>query len=189
MNINWDVTVRFNPTSLEPSTHGVPIPSYGNYGGPNYSAGVEGGTTPELADLNPSDPSTYPVDSLDWLFWAHDLVYQHFKDGTATQADTFQADVNLVETMYAMPQTDPEALLFEGLATLTILGKILTSPDELAFVQTLPPQEQALVEVLAPQAALQNLEIGLAETSGSESRSLQGAVHVFEAHFGDLLLM
>lgn len=88
-----------------------------------------------------------------------------------------------------MPQTDPEALLFEGLATLTILGKILTSPDEWAYVETLPPQEQALVEVLAPQAALQNLEIGLAETSGSESRSLHGAFHVFEAQFADLLLL
>jgi hypothetical protein len=43
MHINWEVTTRFDPNSLEPSTHGIPIPSYGNYGGPNYSAGVEGG--------------------------------------------------------------------------------------------------------------------------------------------------
>src|SRR6516164_7035533 len=43
MFINWDVTARFDPNSLVPSTHGIPIPSYGNYGGPNYTAGVEGG--------------------------------------------------------------------------------------------------------------------------------------------------
>ena len=52
-HINWEVTTRFDPNSLEPSTHGIPIPSYGNYGGPNYSAGVErwddsGNTEPAL---------------------------------------------------------------------------------------------------------------------------------------------
>ena len=36
MFINWDVTIRFDPNSQEPSTqHGISVPSYGNYGGPN----------------------------------------------------------------------------------------------------------------------------------------------------------
>ena len=49
MYINWDVTIRFDPNSVLPSTqHGIPVPSYGNYGGPNYSAGEEGGRTPEF---------------------------------------------------------------------------------------------------------------------------------------------
>jgi len=41
---------------------------------------------------------------------------------------------------------------------------------------------------LLATAAIQNFETGLAETPGNESRSLHGALHVFEAHFGDLLL-
>jgi hypothetical protein len=76
MHINWEVTTRFDPNSLEPSTHGIPIPSYGNYGGPNYSAGVENGRTPET-------PNPPPLDALDALFYEHDLVYQHVQDGTA----------------------------------------------------------------------------------------------------------
>ena len=188
MHINWDVTVRFNPNSLETSTHGIPVPSYGNYGGPGYTAGTEGGTTPEL-------PIPTPVDALDSLFWQHDLVYQHVKDGTADPSQIAKADVDLVESMHFLTQSDPtlftndpEALLYEALGTLSIVGKILTTPGELAYLQTLPPAEQFLVGVLAPQEAVQNFETALAETPGSESRSLHGVFHAFEAHFSDFLL-
>jgi hypothetical protein len=126
MFINWDVTARFDPDSLVASTqgvstHGIPIPSYGNYGGPNYSAGVEGGTTPEGPNPTPA-----PVDALDTLFWQHDLVYQHVKDGLVPPQDIpnaiAQADVTLVEGMYALTQTnlDPEAFLYDALGTLTV---------------------------------------------------------------------
>jgi hypothetical protein len=182
-HINWDVTIRFDPNSLELSTqHGIPVPSYGNYGGPNYSAGVEGGTTPET----PTNPA--PVDALDFLFWQHDLDYQHATSAT----DIARADVTLVEGMYALTQSDsalfandPEALLYDAFATLAIGGKILTTPEEFAYFQTLSPSEQYLVGVLAPHEAVQNFEIALAETAGNEARSLHGAFHVFEAHFAE----
>jgi hypothetical protein len=184
MFINWNVTTRFDPNSLQPSTHGIPVPSYGNYGGPNYSAGVEGGTTPET----PTNPA--PVDALDFLFWQHDLVYQHVQNGAAPPTAIAPADVLLVEGMYGLTQTDffnnnPEALLYDALGTLTIVGKILTTPEEFAYFQTLSPPEQYLVGVLAPQEAVQNFEIGLAETPGNEARSLHGAFQVFEAHFAE----
>lgn len=189
MHINWEVTTRFDPNSLEPSTHGIPIPSYGNYGGPNYSAGVENGRTPET-------PNPPPLDALDALFYEHDLVYQHVQDGAAPPTAIAQADVHLVEAMYGLTQTDPalfandpEALLYEGLGTLSIVGKILTTPEEFAYFQTLSPAEQGLVAVVAPHEAIQNFETGLAETPGNEARSLHGAFHVFEAHFGDFLLV
>ena len=83
----------------------------------------------------------------------------------------------------------PEARLYEGLATLSIVGKILTTPTETAYLRTLSPIEQGLVAVVAPQEAIKNFEIGLAETPGNEARSLHGAFHVFEAHFADLLLV
>src|SRR5439155_11041272 len=107
MFINWDVTARFDPDSLVASTqgvstHGIPVPSYGNYGGPNYSAGIEGGT-PSV----PANPP--PVDALDNLFYQHDLVLQ---SSTATPQDIFLADLGLVLGIHNLPQTafnDPEA--------------------------------------------------------------------------------
>src|SRR6185503_5539180 len=106
-NINWDVTVRFDPNDLQASAsalaqHGIKIPSYGNYGGANYTDGVEGGTTPEFG--SPDYLANPPKDALDQLFYMHDLVYQHFQDGTATAADIFQADVNLVLGILELPQ-------------------------------------------------------------------------------------
>jgi hypothetical protein len=187
MFINWDVTVRFDPNSLVPSTHGIPVPSYGNYGGPNYSAGVEGGTTPEGPNPIPA-----PVDALDTLFWQHDLVYQHVKDGLVPPPDIpnviAQADVNLAEGMYALTKTnlDPEALLYDAFGTLSIVGKILTTPSELAYLEARPLDLAAVLT--AGQAAIPNFEIGLAETPGNEARSLNGAFHVFEAHFAQQLV-
>ena len=192
--INWDVTIRFDPNALESisgtAQHGIKLPSYGNYGGPNYSAGVEGGRTPEPADLT---SATLPKDPLDLLFYQHDLVYQHVKDGLVPLPDIpnviAQADVTLVEGMSVLTQTnlEPEAFLYDAFATLGIVGKILTTPAELAYLQAHPTDAVAVIG--AAEAAIPNFEIGLAETPGNEARSLHGAFHVFEAHFGDLLIM
>src|SRR5262245_48391745 len=185
MFINWDVTARFDPNSLVPSTHGIPISSYGNYGGPNYTAGVEGGTTPEPG--SPDYLAHPPKDALDSLFYDHDLVYQHVKDGLVAPLDIpvriAQADVTLVEKMFALTQThlEPETLLYDALATLTIGAKILTTPSELAYLRANPTD--AGIVLTAVQAAIPNFEIGLAETPGKEARSLNGAFEVFEAHF------
>src|SRR5262249_54409459 len=101
---NWDVTARFDPNSLVDSTqsismHGIPIPTYSNYGGPNYTAGVEGGTTP-----GGPNPIPAPRDDLDKLFWQHDLAYQQVKDGLVPPNDipdaVAKADVTLVEGLY-----------------------------------------------------------------------------------------
>jgi hypothetical protein len=60
--ISWEPTLHFHPTSLDPfTTHGIPVPTYGNYGGPGYTAGTLGGTTPN------SLPDPAPVDPLDTL--------------------------------------------------------------------------------------------------------------------------
>src|SRR5262249_17984951 len=188
MFINWNVTARFDPSSLADSTqgvstHGIPIPSYGNYGGPNYTAGVEGGTNPEGPNPIPA-----PRDDLDKLFWQHDLVYQHVKDGLVPPQDIpnaiAQADVTLVEGLYALTTKTtlgPEAFLYDALATLTVGAKILTT--ELAY---LSPFEAGAV-LTAVQAAIPNFEIGLAETPSNEARSLNGAFHVFEARFAQQL--
>ena len=71
MYINWETRSYFDFNSLDPfATHGIPLPTYGNYGGPNYSAGEVGGQI----TLTSADPP--PVDPLDALFYQHDFVYQ-----------------------------------------------------------------------------------------------------------------
>ena len=187
MFINWTVTERLDPNSLQASadgtsTHGIPAPSYGNYGGWNFSAGVEGGTPPEGPNPTPA-----PVDALDTLFWQKDLVYQHVQDGVVAPQDIptviAQADVTLVEGMYALTNTtnlDPEALLYDAFATIGMVGKILTTPSELTYLEAHPID--AGIVITAAQAAIPNFQLGLTETRG-EARSLNGAFHVFEAHF------
>jgi hypothetical protein len=101
-------------------SYGIPLPTYGNYGGPNYSAGEVGGKI----TLTSADPP--PVDPLDALFYQHDFVYQ----SSTSPLDRAAADVQLVESMHALTYTDPgdahydpEAGLFEGFATLgTVAG-------------------------------------------------------------------
>jgi hypothetical protein len=68
---NWDPKIFFDPTNLNDifATQGIPIPTYGNYGGPGYTAGTLGGTASV-----PADP--LPVDPLDDLFYQHDLAIQ-----------------------------------------------------------------------------------------------------------------
>jgi len=186
MFINWDVTARFDPNSLVPSTHGIPIPSYGNYGGPNYTAGVENGTTPEPG--SPDYLAHPPKDPLDSLFYDHDLVYQQVKDGLVQDPNAIaKADVTLVEKMFALTQThlEPETLLYDAVATLSVGGKILTTPSELTYLGGHPGD--AIAVLTAVQAAIPNFETGLAETPGNEARSLHGAFQVFEAHFAQQL--
>ena len=118
MYLNWDALSHFDPKTADPfATHGIPLPNYGNYGGPNYSAGKIGGHITQTS----ADPP--PVDALDALFYQHDLAYQTSKDPTVLAA----ADIHLVERMHALTYTDPgapdynpEAGLYEGLATLAI---------------------------------------------------------------------
>jgi hypothetical protein len=181
-NINWDVTVRFDPNDLQASSsglaqHGIKVPSYGNYGGPNYSAGVEGGTTPEPG--SPGYIANPPKDPLDQLFYAHDLTYQHVKDGLVPPQNIPEvittADVTLVEGLAALTNLEPEAFLYDAFATLAIASKVLTTDTGVD-----PTDRLAVIGAAA--AAIPKFELGLADTSGAEARSLNGAFHVFEAH-------
>jgi Ca2+-binding RTX toxin-like protein len=66
--------------------------TYGNYGGPNYSSGVVGGTITET--------SPPPVDAYDAAFYLHDLAYQ----GSSDPAVRIPADVQLAESLYNLAQ-------------------------------------------------------------------------------------
>ena len=172
MNIDWkDATLRFDPNSPDPfATHGIPLPVYGNYGGPNWSAGQVGGVITQTS----ADPP--PVDDLDELFYAHDFVYQtHPNAGDPNDlAARIQADIVLVESMHDLTFTDPEVGLYEVFATLGILLQLAAFNIEV-------PDQQNIVE-----DAIANVNAGLAAVPG-EAKSLHGAFHVFEHQYLDLL--
>ena len=159
--INWEPNLFFHPTSLDPfATHGIPIPTYGNYGGPGYTAGTMGGTTP------PPPPNPPTMDALDALFYEHDLVFQQFHDGVITDpAVLIQASVQLVLAASALTYTDPgssnydpAAGLYEGFGTLAVVSQLLVATG--AF-QALSPEVQQQIAV-ASQEAVTNFEAGLA---------------------------
>src|SRR5215212_8065795 len=97
-NINWDTPFFVTP-SLAPAPSGIPIPTYGNFGGPGFTNGVfegSGGT---------QDP--IPVDELDALFKLHD---EASIDDVTPQLQ-LQDDLALVQGIVALKpnQLDEEA--------------------------------------------------------------------------------
>jgi hypothetical protein len=118
-----------------------------------------GGTTPET-------PNPAPVDALDALFYQHDLVYQHYSDGVITDpALLAAADVQLVKSMYALTYTDPGgsnydpwAGLYEGFATLGMVGKLAAN----GTLQHLSLSDQLII-ASATNEAVVNLGAGLAQ--------------------------
>jgi hypothetical protein len=183
MFINWDDALHFDPHNPTDAfaTHGIPVPTYGNYGGPGYTARTLGGTTPET-------PDPAPVDTLDALFYQHDLVYQHFRDGTATLQDTIAADVQGIKSAAALTYTDPgdpnynpEAGLYEGLAVIGLFGKLAGS----GVLQHLSPLDQLAIAA-ATKEAFVNFNAALDEIP-SEARGLHGALHIIEHQFAGLL--
>jgi hypothetical protein len=190
-HINWDATLHFDPH--DPlnafATHGIPVPTYGNYGGAGYTAGQFGVRTPEPSQLT---PETQPVDQLDQLFYQHDLVHQHLRDGTATFSDVVTADIILILGMAALdytdpgnPNYDPEAGLYEGLSTFATVLKLETELKSVGSDITQLPNYSAIVS--DTQEAFVNFTAGLAEAP-SEARTLHAALPLFEHHFHDLLI-
>jgi len=184
-HINWDPNLRFDPNSPDPfAIHGIPLPTYGNYGGPGYTAGTIGGTASD-----PANPP--PVDALDQIFYQHDLALQ--TDPAAivaasitavVQMDTLTQDPNGIIDPNS-PHYDPAAQLYEGLAAIGVIAQLI-APFWGSIGQQQGGQFIQQEIVLAAQHAIVNFEEGLAAIPG-EAGSLHGAFHVFEQKFADML--
>jgi hypothetical protein len=181
-NINWDPNLLIDPTDLTNpfATHGIPYPTYGNYGGPTYTAGTIGGTTPP-----PPNPNPPPVDALDALFYAHDFALQQANGNLPAIVG---ASIQLVIQMdtdpdvLALIHSDPAAQLYEGFATLGVVSQLIATPDAWKFIST-GIQDQIKT---AAQHAVTNFEEGLAAIPG-EAGSLHGIFNVFEHTFAQSL--
>jgi hypothetical protein len=107
MSINWFV--------LTPGVEGIAFPTYGEYGGPNYTGGEvvpPGGTR---------DFTAIPVDTLDAYFKAHDLVYAESTDPLTLA----KADLALIDQILAEDELSGESSLYGGVAALTLLYQIV----------------------------------------------------------------
>jgi hypothetical protein len=192
-NINWDPNLSFDPTNVaDPfATHGIPIPTYGNYGGPGYTAGTLGGTTPPL-DPQTQLPDPPWADDLDRLFYLHDFAIQEAHGDLPT---IVLATVQLVLGMDTLAiinpndpaHYDPAAQLYEGLATLAVVSQIIAPAQAWQFIGSLPGGQTIQGDIIAAtQHAVVNFEEGLAALPG-EAGSLHGALQVFEHKFADTL--
>jgi hypothetical protein len=108
MSINWLVTV--------PTTQGVDIPTYGNYGGPRYSDGyvLQPGEEPPL--------TTPPIDPLDSLFRQHDQAYDSLDPLVRARAD-----IQLIRDIAALPDAalSAEGHLYAGATTLALIDQVV----------------------------------------------------------------
>jgi hypothetical protein len=107
MEINWLI--------LTEGPEGIPVPTYGQYGGPNWSGGKF------VGDDEPGNYTVQPKDPLDKLFKDHDQAYD--------QPDTLlraKADLLLIQDILRQSpdEVTGEGDLYAGAAALAMLYQI-----------------------------------------------------------------
>ncbi len=165
--INWAKEVFIDPVTFSASAGpgGIPIPTYGNYGGPDYSNGLVGGTIP----LNGALP---PVDQLDALFFNHDLAYQLQPSANEIPSADL-ALIHGIELLTATGPLDAEASLYAGAVTLGVISSMGLNGN-------LPSQTE-LVE--ADATAAYDIQYGLSHLSPTERGLAEAAVQDIAAAF------
>jgi hypothetical protein len=120
--IQWDRPFFVDPSTGEvvlAGTEGaVAVPTYGNYGGGGYSAGVFGGTPPATPSGEPLSQeqltqseidSENSVDDLDYLFYLHYVASNDV--GEAYDPEQAEADAALIDRLIDLDASyDPEAV-------------------------------------------------------------------------------
>jgi hypothetical protein len=162
-HINWDKPFFIDFSTGEgvpPGTPGaIPFPTYGRYGGADYSVGVFGGVPPTQPDGSPlsfmalltnGNPADDPVDALDYLSYRHDIASAH----ALTPAAQAQADATLLASVVALnSHYDPEAALYAGATSLGMIGSLALH----GFLNVLSP----LQLVVALSDAVHDIQFGL----------------------------
>jgi hypothetical protein len=122
--INWNVLAPA-PAPYE----GISVPTYLNFGGPNYSGGEV------LAPGETADFSVAALDLLDTAFKAHDFAYE-----STSLKDRATADIALLNTILGLTdeQLSPEGHLYAAATTFVVLaGLSQYPPGTLDFSQQL----------------------------------------------------
>jgi hypothetical protein len=166
MSINWDQEFTLTvPLSPPLPTIIIDAPTYGNYGGLNYSNGEFVHNTAPV-DYNP----TTAVDVLDLQFLIHDEESAAARvagavdpiAGLSLQAD---ADKTLIDSLVALTpdQLDAEASVYAGAATLAHIALLEINPVgvDLSFGETL----------VAATDAYENIERGYANLDAEDRQA------------------
>ena len=126
MSINWLV--------LAPADEDLRIPTYGKYGGPEYSGGklLRPGDVPDF--------TVKPINDLDQLFRRHDIAIRE-AESSYQQA---LADLRLIKGILKLPPdaVSGEGDLYAGAAILAMIGRIIVSdrhPEVLARIDLRKP--------------------------------------------------
>jgi hypothetical protein len=168
MYINWTTDVFIDPVTLVASAgpNGIPVPTYGNYGGPDYSNGTVGGTIPISGGVA-------PVDNLDALFKLHDFAYQTQLQPPAKELPS--ADLALIHGIESLTgHLDAEASLYGGAAILGIASFMTANGHPLSPLESF----------VATAIATYDIQFGLNHLSSTERAMAAAAVQDIVAAFG-----
>jgi hypothetical protein len=151
VSINWSILV--------PGPGGVPVPTYGNYGGPGYSDG-EVLSSPD----QPVDYSAAPVDPLDELFRFHDMAYA--SPSTLVRAE---GDLALIQGIQGLSLglLSPEQSLYAGAA-------IVFGIQQLALVNGHPELLSQSQLLAAANTAVHDIQYGLGHLEPDDAADLRG---------------
>ena len=128
-NAHWtfelDDGINFGQQPV-PGLEGIPLLTYGEYGGPGYTGGhyLPAGSASAAADYEVT-----PIDPLDALFRLHDIANDPVLSGTDPLAEA-QADVALIQGIARLPdpKLDAQASIYGGLATLGLIARVESGP-------------------------------------------------------------
>jgi hypothetical protein len=168
MYINWTTDVFIDPVTLIASAgpSGIPVPTYGNYGGPDYSNGTVGGTIPTSGGVAPRD-------NLDALFKVHDFAYQTLLQPLAKELPL--ADIALIHGIESLTgHLDAEASLYGGAAILGIAAFMAGNGHPLSPLEAF----------VATSIAAYDIQFGLNHLSSTERAMAAVAVQDIVAAFG-----
>jgi len=150
LNTNWSILV--------PGPDGVPIPTYGNYGGPGYSNG-QVLSSPD----QPVDYSAPPVDPLDALFRFHDMAYD--SRSTLVRAE---GDLALIQGIQGLSLglLSPEQSLYAGAA-------IVFGIQQLALVNGHPELLSQPQLLAAASTSVHEIQYGLAHLEPADATGIR----------------
>jgi hypothetical protein len=178
INPKFGLDLEGNPSK------GIPIPTYGNYGGPNISG-------PEL-----------PVDELDALFQVHDDAMERalVSENVLTPEELVQPHATLINDVGSLLNyesvDDAETTLYGGFSIFALTAHLAQFGLLRELEMALDPTDASRPFVFDDVSAALNdaqgyMERGLAELTPGEAgqaRSLNGLLSYFEVQFEGFLI-
>lgn len=192
MYISWKgpltkLNPKFGLDLQETHQNGIPVPNYGNFGGPLNSGG-------------------YPVDELDGFFEIHDDDIDGAivkGKGVPSPQDIVEAHAQLFGEILSLKTdddgllkvkrangeivADPEATLYAGFTLFGLTAHVMQLDELDEFESELAELKPALNVSTVLTRAAEYMETGLEAVPSNEVKSLNGLFHIWEKQFDDFI--